>query len=156
MTYAETQEDFYASFSISKDKHEHSFPVFFTYFMTNWYERADLWAKSQRIDATFHTNNNYVGSYHNQLKSFYFWRTRNQCVDRIIYILSQSPVVINDYHQAIGVQSGLIPMYLSTKERKESQKQMPSDIDQAIYIITQINEYLLISLSVIYWFCNQL
>jgi hypothetical protein len=32
MMYAETQEDFYVSFAIFKDKHEHSFPVFFCLF----------------------------------------------------------------------------------------------------------------------------
>ncbi|KAI8079935.1 uncharacterized protein BX664DRAFT_252087, partial [Halteromyces radiatus] len=58
---------------------------FYRYFM-NTSNRAEKWIKAYRQDATFHTNN-YMESYHNQLKSYHFGRTRNKRVDRIIYLL---------------------------------------------------------------------
>jgi hypothetical protein len=91
--------------------------------------------RAWRLDATFDTNN-YIESYHNQLKTFYFGRTRNSRVDRIIYILSQ--VVINDYRQeALQVQFGIKAFHLTKKEKKSKKLAYDIDIDNAIYMIIE-------------------
>lgn len=91
--------------------------------------------RAWRPDATFDTNN-YIESYHNQLKSFYIGRTRNKRVDRIVYILSQ--VVINDYRQdALQVQLGIKAFHLTEKENKSKALADNIDIDNAIYMIIE-------------------
>lgn len=47
-------------------------------------------------DASFHTNN-LIESHHNQIKTFYFGRSRNLRVDCLVYLLSQ--IVVVDYQQ---------------------------------------------------------
>lgn len=56
--------------------------------------KKELWVKVWEKDATFNTNN-YIESYHNQLKLFYFCQSRNTHVDRIVNILSQ--LVVAEY-----------------------------------------------------------
>jgi hypothetical protein len=116
MMYAATEEDYNQHFTAFKQGHEVQFPSFFNYFNDNWHGKRSLWVRAWRLDATFDTNN-YIGSYHNQLKTFYFERTRNTRVDRIVYILSQ---VVNDYRQeALQVQLGIKAFHLTKNEKKK-------------------------------------
>ncbi|SAM02144.1 hypothetical protein [Absidia glauca] len=66
---------------------------------TSFEDKKELWAKAYRqvctnVDARFHTNN-LIESYHNQLKTLYLGRKRQNRMDHTIYILSQ--VMIADY-----------------------------------------------------------
>lgn len=67
-------------------------PTFLEYFNRQWVKegRFEKWTAAHQPN--FETNmetNNYVESWHNQLKTFYLERRRNRRVDRLIYILVQ-------------------------------------------------------------------
>jgi hypothetical protein len=51
-------------------------------------EKRQLWIHSLKKRCAFATNS-YIEPYRNQLKSYYFSRTRNTCVDRMTYVLLQ-------------------------------------------------------------------
>ncbi|KAL0080212.1 hypothetical protein F4703DRAFT_1740979, partial [Phycomyces blakesleeanus] len=72
------------------------FPVLTSYMEVIWEPKKKSWVKAWRQDAVCHTNN-LIESYHNQLKSFYFGRSRNCRIDKIIYVLSQ--LAERDYRQ---------------------------------------------------------
>jgi hypothetical protein len=127
LMYASTEELYFQQYTLYKIQYESQFPSFFIYFDTHWHCKHHLWVRAWRPDATFDTNN-YIESYHNQLKTFYFGRTRNTRVDRIIYILSQ--VVVSDYRQeALQVKLGIKSYHLTKKEKQS--KRLAYDIDTA-------------------------
>lgn len=102
--YAE-EEDYNRCFVVFEKKYKDSFGTFVDYFIGTWHNRRQFWARPWRRDASFDTNI-LIESYHNQLKSNYFGRSRNTRFDRIVYLLSQ--VVIVDYRQdALRVQTYL-------------------------------------------------
>jgi hypothetical protein len=120
LMYSATEEAYDQQYAIFKQHHEQQYPSFFKYVNGYWHSQRQLWVRAWRPDATYDTNN-YIESYHNQLKAFYIERVRNRRVDCVIYILSQ--VVTSDYRQdALQVQFGIKNFHL-TKKEKTKQKQ---------------------------------
>ncbi|OAD68279.1 hypothetical protein PHYBLDRAFT_173285 [Phycomyces blakesleeanus NRRL 1555(-)] len=79
--------------------------------------------------AIFHTNN-YIESYHNQLKTFYLGRARSLCIDRLIYLLAK--VLTLDYRQKnVKTLYGFKAMHLSHQEELKKKKTYMLDIDKA-------------------------
>ncbi|KAI7855669.1 hypothetical protein BDC45DRAFT_86332 [Circinella umbellata] len=98
---------------------EKNYVSFYAYMLDNWYEKRGKWRKAWRKDASYHTNN-LVESWHNRLKTFYLGKARNHRVDRIIYILTDK-VELDFRKDALQVKRGIIPVWLSAKERKRRQ-----------------------------------
>ena len=147
-------------YASEEDEYDSMFASFQEKYHKNWHNRRQLWAHPWQKEAIFHTNN-LIESYHNQLKSNYFGRSRNTRVDRIIYILSH--VVIVDYRQeALQMQIGSKKFYLSPQEKQRQEKVNEIDIEKAVYIITEtdnnvrihINTFLMVLLMLILPFLN--
>lgn len=137
LMYAEEEEEYDRVFAAFEEKYKDSFGTFVAYYIDNWHKRRQYWARPWRKDASFDTNN-LIESYHNQLKSNYFGRSRNTRVDRIIYLLSQ--VVIVDYRQdALRVQIGSKQFYLSPQEKQRKQKADDISIEEAVYMISEVD-----------------
>lgn len=138
LMYADNEDEYDSMFTMFQEKYEDDFSSFVMYYRDNWHEKRNLWARPWRKDATFQTNN-LIESYHNQIKSNYFGRSRNTRVDRIIYLLSQ--VIIVDYRQdALRVQLGSKKFYLSPQENKRKEKADEIDIEKAIYMVTELDD----------------
>ncbi|OAD73091.1 hypothetical protein PHYBLDRAFT_71578 [Phycomyces blakesleeanus NRRL 1555(-)] len=69
---------------------------FILFFNRMWVRKKELWCKTWRLAATFHTNN-LIESYYNQLKTFYLGRARFLQADKLIYLLAK--VLTLDYRQ---------------------------------------------------------
>ena len=134
MMHCQSKDEFEVLFNNFKNDYQQRFDAFYKYFNDHWYKKKESWVKAWRKEATFHTNN-YIESYHNQIKSFYFHRSRNTRVDRVVYILSQ--LVVADYRQeAVQVQYGYKKMHLTKQEKERKSKAENINIDQAVYMIT--------------------
>ena len=82
LMYAE-EDEYNSMFGLFKEKYQDSFDKFVKYYHEHWYNRRQPWAYHWRKEASFFTNN-LIKSYHNQLKSDYFGRSKNTRVDKII------------------------------------------------------------------------
>ncbi|KAI7847585.1 hypothetical protein BDC45DRAFT_451617 [Circinella umbellata] len=102
---------------------------FCAYMLSRWYPKKELWCKTWRSSWSFHTNN-YVESWHNQLKSFYLGRSRCCRVDRIVYTLVE--LVEIDYRQhALQVKYGFKHMSLSAHEKQRKKEANKIDFNIA-------------------------
>ncbi|SAL96017.1 hypothetical protein [Absidia glauca] len=87
MMYSTTEEDFQAQWAHFQGKFQQH-TKFLKYFEGQWMPKKELW------DAIFSTNN-YVESYHSNMKTHYLGKSRNLRVDRIVYTLATQ--LVNDY-----------------------------------------------------------
>ncbi|SAM04762.1 hypothetical protein [Absidia glauca] len=91
-------------------------------------------------DARFHTNS-LIESYHNQLKTLYLARKRQNRMDRTIYILSQ--VMIADYRlEAVQVFYKIKQFSPTRSEKMAKNRAEEVDENTAYLIIVKINEEL--------------
>ncbi|SAM03055.1 hypothetical protein [Absidia glauca] len=124
---------------------ETSSPAQFDEMWTSFEDKKELWAKAYRqvctnVDARFHTNN-LIESYHNQLKTLYLGRKRQNRMDRTIYILSQ--VMIADYRlEALQVFHKIKQFSLTRSEKMAKNQAEEVDENTAYSIIVKINEEL--------------
>lgn len=138
MIRANDEDEYNAQFKLFTEKSKEGFGVFVDYYRDNWHEKRRMWSRPWREDAPFHTNN-LIESFHNNLKSNYLGRSRNVRVDKIVYLLSH--VVIIDYRQdALRVQIGLKKIHLSPQEEQRKEKADDIDIDEAVYMVTELND----------------
>ena len=111
---------------------------FYAYMLSRWYAKKELWCKAWRSSWSFHTNN-YVESWHNQLKSFYLGRSRCCRVDRVIYTLVD--LVELDYRQEVlQVKFGFKSAWLSSHEKKRRKEANKIDFHVADTMIVFEND----------------
>ena len=89
---------------------------FYAYMLSRWYAKIELWCKTWRSSWSFHTNN-YVESWHNQIKSFYLGRSCCR-VDRVIYT-SVDLVELVPHQEALQVNFGFKSAWVSSHEKRE-------------------------------------
>ena len=68
------------------------FEEFFDYFEKEWCseEKFKIWSRVYHpLEFSHMLPNNYIESWHNQLKSVYMMRSRNRRLDRLVYILTE-------------------------------------------------------------------
>ncbi|CEP13224.1 hypothetical protein [Parasitella parasitica] len=94
--YSEKEDGFWENWNQFKTFYETDHLTFLTYLYKNWMTKKEKWAKAWRPEAISHTNN-YIESYHNQVKSFCLGKSGDCRIDRIVYMLSQ--VVERNYRQ---------------------------------------------------------
>ncbi|SAM06207.1 hypothetical protein [Absidia glauca] len=106
----------------------HEFEVSWTAFN----DKKELWSKAFRQDAPFHTNN-LIESYHNQLKTLYLGRKRQNRMDRTIYILSQ--VMIADYRLEAAQVFYKVKAFNLTKNEKMAKNRAEEIDDNVAYMM---------------------
>ena len=102
---------------------------FYAYMLSRWYAKKELWCKAWHSSWSFYMNN-YVESWHNQLKSFYLSRSHCCHVDRVIYTLVD--LIELDYRQeALQVKFGFKSAWLSSHEKKRRKEANKVDFQVA-------------------------
>lgn len=89
--YEENMERFHARISEFVTKYEAGHPEFIDYFRSNWCTEAkyNLWSRAYHpLEFSHLLTNNYIESWHNQLKSVFLRRSRNKRLDRLIFVLT--------------------------------------------------------------------
>lgn len=138
MMHAEEEQGFQVAYEGFKAFIEPEYSSFLVYFDKQWLSKKELWCKAWRKDASFHTNN-LIESYHNQIKTFYFGRSRNLRVDCLIYTLSQ--IVAIDYQQEyVRVYLGFQKPNLTIQERKKKRLADDLNIDVAMTMVRTKDE----------------
>lgn len=104
MMNAETENDFF----IERDKMLEMVPERFkNYFVKNWSKNEKNYASCYRSDLFMYKRtdtNMLIESFHNLLKTVFFYGKRNRRIDRLIFILTNS---IQDHYKTIENQNNL-------------------------------------------------
>lgn len=114
------------------------YKTFFDYFEGTWYSRKHLWVNAYRPDARFDTNN-YIESYHNQLKTFWLGRRRNRRVDRLVHTLSHA-VISNYRRNAIQAMFSISAVELNAKEKASKSRADEVSDDNGVRMISEDQE----------------
>ena len=101
-------------------KYEGSQPEFIRYFRTNWCTEAkyNVWSRAYHpLEFSHLLTNNYIGSWHNQLKSVFLRRVRNKRLDRLIFILTDEvEYYYREEYDRVEVNHG--PMTAAEREKR--------------------------------------
>jgi hypothetical protein len=118
--YEADKDLFHARIEEFIHRYEDSQPAFINYFRSNWCNEAkyNLWSRAYHpIEFSHMLTNNYIESWHNQLKSIFLRRSRNKRLDRLIFVLSVE--VEYFYHEEFDrVEVNHGPMTPAEKERR--------------------------------------
>ena len=83
------------------------------------HERVFKWARAYQIQIfTNMETNNYIESWHNQLKTNYLQRKRNRRLDRLIFILVND-VHTNFMHNTARMAANIVRMSSETRETRK-------------------------------------
>ncbi|OAD77249.1 hypothetical protein PHYBLDRAFT_164161 [Phycomyces blakesleeanus NRRL 1555(-)] len=103
------------------EKYEHTQPDFVKYFETNWCTMAKycVWSRAFHQLECFHMlTNNYIESWHNQLKTRFLGRSRNKRFDRPIFILTNE-VEFYFKEEAMRINMRSSPMTAAQKQQRK-------------------------------------
>lgn len=73
-----------------------TYPEFINFFKNEWCAEQKIKKWSAAYQPEIYTNmatNNFIESWHNQLKSIYLKRQRNRRIDRLLYILTEDVAI---------------------------------------------------------------
>jgi len=112
-------------------------PSWVTYVQETWLSRKEQWARAWRQEAHRGVDtNNFMESWHNQLKSTYLGLMRKQGVDVFLWLLLRQ--CVPDYHASeLRVTLGLQACALSKSDRKAKQRAMDLNYTEALALVSQ-------------------
>lgn len=121
--FEEDKERFHLRINEFIDRYETAHPEFINYFRSNWCNEAkyNVWSRAYHpLEFSHMLTNNYIESWHNQLKSVFLRRSRNKRLDRLIFILTaEVEYYYREEYDRVQVNHG--PMTAAEKERRRVQ-----------------------------------
>ncbi|CAD6960485.1 unnamed protein product, partial [Tilletia controversa] len=111
-----------------------------TYIQTFWVPYKKMWARAWRQQPHKGVNtNNYIESWHNQLKTLYLGLMRKQGVDVLLWFLLRQ--CLQDYHTSeLRVGLGLQACSLTKADRAARQKAQDVPYTDALALVTHLRQ----------------
>ncbi|OAD68351.1 hypothetical protein PHYBLDRAFT_68897 [Phycomyces blakesleeanus NRRL 1555(-)] len=108
-------------------RYQQSQPDFVQYFETNWCTMTKycVWSRAfHQLEFSHMLTNNYINSWHNQLKTHFLGHSRNKRFDRLIFILTNE---VEFYFKEESIRINMHSGPMTTAQRQQRKIEMSAD-----------------------------